>query len=287
MNQSKSNRFTLGRSFMSVVTFAIVVAATFAVSKQISAHRGTEMNSENRPTIVLVHGAFADSSSWEGVTRLLLAQGYPVIAAANPLRGLQSDADYVNTVLNSIQGSIVLVGHSYGGMVISNAVKDNRDVRALVFVDAFAPDVGESALALSTQYPGSTLADTLHAVPLPDGTADLYIQQDKFRAQFAADVPEDQTQWMAATQRPVTDAALNEASGDPAWKTIPSWFIYGSLDLNIPPALIDFMAKRADAFETVVVADGSHVLMISHPDEVANLVMQAAGEVEDGFEAVG
>jgi len=251
------------------------------------AQEGTEMNPETKPTIVLVHGAFADSSSWEGVTRLLLAEGYPVIAAANPLRGLQSDADYVANILNSIEGPVVLVGHSYGGMVISNAVQNNDNVQALVYIDAFAPDAGESAFALSTLFPGSTLGDALAPVALPDGLTDLYIQPEKFHTQFAADVPEDETRWMAATQRPVTDAALNEVSGEPAWKTIPSWFIYGDADLNIPPAVIEFMAERADAWETVVVEGGSHVVMISHPDAVANLIKKAATEVELHFDAAG
>lgn len=245
------------------------------------------MITDTKPTVVLVHGAFADSSSWEGVTRILLAEGYPVVAAANPLRGLQSDADYVNNVLNSIVGPIVLVGHSYGGMVISNAVKDNVNVQALVFVNAFAPEMGESAFTLSALYPGSTLGDALAPVALPDGTTDLYIQQNKFWAQFAADVPKAETQWMAATQRPVTDVALNEESGEPAWKTIPSWFIYGSADMNIPPAAMGYMAHRADAFETVVIEGASHVTMISHPDVVANLITNAAIEVAAGFEAAG
>ncbi|MAS37848.1 MAG: alpha/beta hydrolase [Anaerolineaceae bacterium] len=253
----------------------------------ILAQEGTEMNAQNKPTIVLVHGAFADSSSWEGVTRMLLAEGYPVVAAANPLRGLQNDADYVANVINSIEGPVVLVGHSYGGMVISNAVQDNSNVQALVYIDAFAPEAGESAFALSTLYPGSTLGTALAPVALPDGTTDLYIQPEKFHAQFAADVPETETQWMAATQRPVTDFALNEASGDPAWKTIPSWFIYGDADLNIPPALMAYMAERADAWETVVIEGGSHVVMISHPDEVTHLIKRAANEVEIHFEAAG
>lgn len=285
MNQNTWTRIKLERSLLSAVAIAILIM--FAISGSILAQEDTEMNTESKPTIVLVHGAFADSSSWEGVTRQLLAEGYPVIAAANPLRGLQIDADYVSTVLNSIEGPIVLVGHSYGGMVISNAVKDNLNVQALVYVDAFAPDAGESAFSLSSLYPGSTLATALAPVPLPDGTTDLYIQQDKFWAQFAADVPEADTQWMAATQRPVTDLALNELSGEPAWKTIPSWHIYGSLDLNIPPAAMAFMAERADAWETVIVDGGSHVVMISHPDAVANLITKAATEVEDAFEAAG
>ena len=287
MNRSKLDKFVPGFSLLSAVTITLVSLVLFATSGPALAQEATPMNAETKPTIVLVHGAFADSSSWEGVTRSLLAQGYPVLAAANPLRSLKTDADYVSTVLNSIQGPIVLVGHSYGGMVISNAVKGNSNVQALVYVDAFAPDAGESAFSLSTLYPGSTLATALAPVALPDGVTDLYIQPAKFHAQFAADVPEAETQWMAATQRPVTDFALNEASGEPAWKTIPSWFIYGSLDLNIPPAAMAFMAKRAEAWETVVIAGASHVAMVSHPDEVANLIVKAAIEVESAFESAG
>lgn len=283
MNRNKFNIFKWGRSFLS----AIAVLVTFVLSGSILAQEGTEMISTDKPTIVLVHGAFADSSSWEGVTRILLADGYPVVAAANPLRSVQGDADYVSTVLNSIQGPIVLVGHSYGGMVISNAVQGNTNVQALVYVDAFAPDAGESAFSLSTLYPGSELGPALIPVALPDGVADLYIQQDQVPTVFAPDIPEDEAQWMAATQRPVTDAALNEASGEPAWRSIPSWFIYGSQDLVVPPALIAFMAERADAWETVVIDGGSHVAMISHPDEVANLIVNAALEVENAFQAAG
>lgn len=285
MTVSKSNEFKLWRSFLSAI--AITIFAMFAISGPSLAQEGTPMNTETKPTIVLVHGAFADSSSWEGVTRILLDEGYPVVAASNPLRGLQGDADYVYNILNSIKGPIVLVGHSYGGMVITNAVKDNSNVEALVYVDAFAPEAGESAFTLSTLYPGSSLASALYPVALPDGTNDLYIQQDKFWAQFAADVPEAETKWMAATQRPVTDAALNEASSEPAWKTIPSWFIFGDADLNIPPAAMDYMAKRAAAAEVVVIKGASHVAMISHPDEVANIIKDAASEVVNGFEAVG
>jgi pimeloyl-ACP methyl ester carboxylesterase len=284
--QNKRNNLQPGRSLV-VSAIAIAILVMFVFSGSVAAQEGTEMITKAKPTIVLVHGAFADSSSWEGVTRILLDDGYPVVAAANPLRGLQSDADYVNTVLNSIPGPIVLVGHSYGGMVISNAVKDNANVQALVFVDAFAPEAGESAFSLSTLYPGSTLGAALAPVALPGGVTDLYIQQDKFAAQFAADVPEAETRWMAVTQRPVTDAALNEASGDPAWKTIPSWFVYGSGDLNIPPAAMAFMAERAESQETVIIPGASHVAMVSHPQQVADVIVIAAREVEDAFEAAG
>jgi pimeloyl-ACP methyl ester carboxylesterase len=139
---STLNVFKSGRLFLSAITLI-----SFVISGSILAQEGTEMNPETKPTIVLVHGAFADSSGWEGVTRILLDQGYPVVAASNPLRSVKTDADYVSTVISSIQGPVVLVGHSYGGMVISNAVQDNSNVQALVYVDAFAPEAGESAFA--------------------------------------------------------------------------------------------------------------------------------------------
>jgi pimeloyl-ACP methyl ester carboxylesterase len=237
---------------------------------------GTQMNTKTKPTILLVHGAFAESSSWDKVISILLAQGYPVVAAANPLRGLESDAGYLSTVLSSIEGPVVLVGHSYGGMLITKAPNGHGNVQALVYVAAFAPDTGESAIGLSARYPGSTLGETVSPVTLPDGSKDLYIQQDKFWAQFAADVPQADAQLMAATQRPINDSALNEGASEPAWRTLPSWFIYGDLDKNIPPAALAFMAERAGAREAVVIKGGSHVIMVSHPDEVAKLIVAAA-----------
>lgn len=230
----------------------------------------------SKPTIVFVHGAFAESSSWNGVLTKLSAKGYPTIAVANPLRGVKSDANYVASTLKDIKGSIVLVGHSYGGTIITNAVNGNKNVKALVYVAGFAPDTGETAIELSGRYPGSTLGSTLAPpVELPDGGKDLYIQQDKFHAQFAADVPANDAQLMASTQRPIAEAALKEASGAPAWKSTPSWFIYGDHDLNIPAAALSFMAKRANSKETVVVNGASHVVMISDPDTVAKLIEQA------------
>ena len=230
-----------------------------------------------KPTIVLVHGAFAESSSWNGVLAELIAEGYPVVAAANPLRGATSDAEYVGRILADIDGPIVLVGHSYGGTVISNAVNGNRRVRALVFVAAFAPEAGETSFELAGRFPGATLGAALAPpVAQADGGKDLYIQQDKFPAQFAADVPYADAKLMAGTQRPITEAAGNEASGPPAWKSVPSWFIYGTADLNIPEAAHDFMAKRADAKETVVVEGASHLVMVSHPHEVAEVIEHAA-----------
>ena len=232
---------------------------------------------DRKPTIVLVHGAFAESSSWTSVLTQLIPKGYPTVAAANPLRGVKSDADYIASILKGIKGPIVLVGHSYGGAVITNAVKDNSNVKALVYVSGFAPDTGETAAVLSGRYPGSTLGPTLAPpVVLPDGGKDLYIQQDKFHAQFAADVPDKDAQLMASTQRPITEAALNEGSSTPAWKSIPSWFIYGDRDLNIPAAVQVFMAKRVNSKETVVVKGASHVVMVSHPNAVAEIIERAA-----------
>jgi len=230
-----------------------------------------------RPTIVLVHGAFAESSSWEGVVRRLQAENYPVIAAANPLRGVRSDATYVGGIVDGVRGPVVLVGHSYGGSVISEAAVGKPNVKALVYVAAFAPEAGETAVGLSGKFPGSTLAPTLDTpVPLAGGGNDLYIKQDKFRDQFAADVPLAAAHLMAATQRPIADAALGEQSTAPAWKAIPSYFVYGTLDKNIPPAALAFMAERAGSVKTVVVDGGSHVVMVSKPDVVADLIIQAA-----------
>lgn len=230
-----------------------------------------------KPTVVLVHGAFADSSSWNGVVKILEKDGYPVIAAANPLRSVKSDAQSVADVLASVKTPVVLVGHSYGGPVISEAAYGNANVKALVYVAAFAPEKGETAAELSGRFPGSTLGPTLSApVELADGGKDLYIQQDKFHDQFAADVSQADAKLMAATQRPVTVAALNEAATEPAWKTVPSYFVYGDQDKNIPAQALAFMAERAHSKQTVVVKGASHVVMVSNPKAVASLIETAA-----------
>jgi pimeloyl-ACP methyl ester carboxylesterase len=231
---------------------------------------------ESKPTIVLVHGAFAESASWNGVIAELNKDGYRTIAAANPLRSVSGDAAAVSAIIGSLPGPVVLVGHSYGGPVITEAANGKSNVKALVYVAGFAPDTGESSLALSGKFPGSTLGDALLPVARPDGGQDLYIQPEKFHEQFAADVSAAQANLMAATQRPVTDTALAEPSGAASWKIIPSYAIYGSADRNIPPAVMKFMAKRARAVKTVVVEGASHALMVSHPDEVASLIEDAA-----------
>lgn len=231
----------------------------------------------SKPTIILVHGAFADSSSWNRVIPLLQKDGYPVIAAANPLRGVRADADGVAAVVQSVPGPVVLVGHSYGGSVISEAGEGAVNVKALVYVAAFAPDEGETALTLTGKFPGSTLGPTLAPpVTITGGGKDLSIQQHLFRQQFAADLPAATARLMAAGQRPIAEAALTEPESAPAWKHIPSWFIYGDADRNIPPAAMGFMAQRAQARQTVVVKGASHVLMLSHAAKVADLIERAA-----------
>ncbi|MBN3862192.1 alpha/beta hydrolase [Pseudomonas frederiksbergensis] len=255
---------------MKKVMAALACTASLIIGANASAQ--TE-----KPTVVLVHGAFADASSWNGVVKILEKDGYPVVAAANPLRSVKSDGAAVSALLAGIKSPVVLVGHSYGGNVISEAANDRANVKALVYVAAFAPEAGETVAGLAGKFPGSTLGPALAApVALADGGKDLYIRQDKFHDQFAADVPAAQAALMAATQRPVTEAALNEQAGTPAWKHIPSWYIYGDKDKNIPPQAMEFMAKRAEAKAVKVVKGASHVVMVSHPEPVARLIEKAA-----------
>ena len=232
----------------------------------------------SRPTVVLVHGAFAESASWNVVIARLQDQGYTVIAAANPIRSVSGDAKFLASIFEGVEGPVVAVGHSYGGTVITNALRDN--VEALVYVAGYAPDEGENAGELSARFPGGTLGEALWTVPLPDGSNDLYIQQEKYHRQFAEDVPAEETALMAVGQRPLRDVALNEASGSPAWKSVPSWFVFGELDKNIPAAVHRFMAERAGAREIVEIAGASHAVGVSHPEEVADVILRAAKGVE-------
>lgn len=230
-----------------------------------------------KPTIVLVHGAFADSSSWNGVVANLKNDGYTAVAVANPLRSVSNDARVVSDVVASIAGPVVLVGHSYGGQVISNVSLGRENIKSLVFVAAFAPDAGEAAAELASKFPGGTLGEALAPpVKLSDGGVDLYIDQAKFHDQFAHDVPAETAVLMAAGQRPITEAALTEKSGEPAWKSLPSYFVYGDGDKNIPAEALGFMADRANSKNTVVVEGASHVVMVSNPQVVADLIEEAA-----------
>ncbi len=230
-----------------------------------------------RSTIVLVHGAFAESASWDGVIPELLQAGHNVVAAANPLRGLASDAASVSDLVGSIEGPVVLAGHSYGGAVISNVNPDAGDITALVYVNGFAPEAGESCFALSTMFPGSTLGDALQTVPRHDGLTDLTIVGERFHQTFAADVDAEQAALLAATQRPATQEALTEPSGDrPLWKELPSWFLIGEDDRVIPPALQRFMAERAQARGTMALPGASHGLTVSQPEATARTILEAA-----------
>src|SRR3954454_6440604 len=227
-------------------------------------------------TIVLVHGAFAESASWGRVIAPLQDAGHPVIAAANPLRGLASDAAAVSDLVRTIDGPVVLVGHSYGGAVISNVDADAGDIVGLVYVAGFAPEPGESCITLTGMFPGSTLGKALWPVLRRDGTTDLSIRVDRFHDQFASDVPAAQTARMAATQRPVTQEALGAPTGErPLWRERPSWFVFGEEDLNIPVALEHYMALRAGAHRTIEIPGASHAISVAHPGATAQLILEA------------
>ncbi|HKY65193.1 MAG TPA: alpha/beta hydrolase [Acidimicrobiales bacterium] len=248
--------------------------------------------SEQLPTVVLVHGAFAESASWNPVIERIHHHGTvlvashdrsscDVVAIANPLRTVTGDAAYVRDVIRSIGGPVVLVGHSYGGLVITEAAAGNDAVVGLVYVAAFAPEQGESAFELSGMFPGSTLAGALTAYPVASGGDELAIIREQFHHQFAADVPGEQAALMAATQRPVTQAALTEGlpTDMPAWQQLPSWFVFGDQDLNIPVTLQRFMADRAGAKGITEVAGASHAISVSAPDAVATTILDAVASV--------
>jgi pimeloyl-ACP methyl ester carboxylesterase len=233
--------------------------------------------SEQLPHVVLVHGAFAESASWNGVIERLHAEGITSTAVANPLRSLAGDAAYVRDVIASLDGPVVLVGHSYGGMVISEASAGNDQVAALVYASAFAPEPGDSAFSLSASEPGSTLGNALDAHPVATGGVELVIQRAKFHDQFAADVPAQVAGLMGATQRPVTEAALKDElqTTAPGWKDRPSWHVFGSDDRNIPAAVLRAGAERADSRGTNEVAGASHAISVSQPEAVAATIAEA------------
>lgn len=264
---------------LAVAALAVPAVSSAAASPApVPAAAAASTKHSPKPTVVLVHGAFADSSSWNGVIARLEHDGYPVIAAANPLRGLDSDSAYVSSLLNAIPGPVVLVGHSYGGEVITNAAVGHANVKALVYIAAFVPDQGESALQLTGLNPGSRLGAALIVRPYAvtaGGGADGYVDQAKFHAVFAADLPTATADLMAAEQRPVALSALQAPSGAPAWKTIPSWYLVAGADQAIPAATEAFMAERAGS-HTVVIKGASHVVMISHPDRTEDLIVRAA-----------
>lgn len=231
-----------------------------------------------KPTIVLVHGAWADSGSWNGVIARLQLAGYTVDAPPNPLRGVSYDSAYLADFLSKITGPVVLVGHSYGGFVITNAATGNPNVKALVYDDAFIPAQGDTLLGLASAEPGSCLGSSpFIAVPYPGGPTgdvDLYVQASVFPGCFANGLPPAEGAVLAATQRPLPFSALSEPSGPPAWKTIPSWDIVGTADNVLPPAEQLVMAHNAGASITEVHAP--HLSMITDPGVVASVIIQAA-----------
>jgi pimeloyl-ACP methyl ester carboxylesterase len=273
-----------------LVLSAIVIAATaLAVTAQAASARPDNADAFRwsggpKPVIVLEHGAWADASSWDKVVRRLQEDGFTVYAPPNPLRGLPQDSASLNAFLTqntALAGHpVVLVGHSYGGAVITNAAVGDPDVKALVYVDAFIPDEGETLLQLVSAQPGSCLggdpASVFNFVPIPGGGGDVdtYIKPSLVPDCFASGLPADQAAVIAATQRPLAASTLQEPSGVPAWKTIPSWAVIGTTDQVIPPAELTLMAQRADARITRVRA--GHLSMISDPDTVATVIERAA-----------
>ncbi len=256
------------------VALAILAFAASALASSQPA-RATQ----TKPTIVLVHGGWADASGWNSEVSALQRRGYPVIAPATPQRGLASDAAYLRSILQTIDGPIVLVGHSYGGAVITNAAVGVPRVKALVYIAAFAPDQGESLAQLVAKNPGTLLGPkTLlpRKYPLGDGTegTDLYITEEGFETAFASDVPKRLAERMWAEQRPFSQEAFASLSGEPAWKTIPSWYLVTTQDYAIPPATQRFMAARAHA--TVSQVKASHVPMISKPGATMKVILAAA-----------
>jgi pimeloyl-ACP methyl ester carboxylesterase len=274
------------KKFIPLAILAILIVPAYVVAVR------SDTGSGPKPSIVLVHGAWADGSSWSGVIQRLQEQGYTVYAPANPLRGLTSDSAYIANFLQSISGPIILVGHSYGGAVITNAATGNPNVKALVYIDAFAPDQGESLASLSSvppppgQSPSCLSGDpttVFNFVPLTGGDVDLYVKPSLFPSCFANDLPPSEGAVLASTQRAFALSALPQTSGVPAWKTIPSFYLVGTIDKVIPPFAQLFMAQRANA--TIVQVRAGHLVMISHPEAVVGLINQAVGTVSGSSNA--
>jgi pimeloyl-ACP methyl ester carboxylesterase len=286
MNITRTRRPTRLRLSLIAAAAAATAAASAALlvplGQTASAHTiAAASRSTPKPTIVLVHGAWASTSSWNGVISRLHALGYTVYAPPNPLMGLTFDDAYLADFLHSISGPIVLVGHSYGGAVITNAATGDKQVKALVYVDAFLPNQGESVGQLVAAKPGSCVVakdptTIFHLVPYPGapaGAVDAYLKQSVFPDCIANGLPAAEQHQLAVTQLPLTTLALSQKSGVPAWQTIPSWAVVGTEDHTIPPAELFFMAKRAHAHITTVAAP--HVSMISDPGVVTSVILQA------------
>jgi pimeloyl-ACP methyl ester carboxylesterase len=263
-----------------ILALAVAIAALIIPLSQIaSAHATTRAAASGgpKPTIVLEHGAWANTASWDAVIQRLQADGYTVYAPPNPLQGLPYDSAFLADFLHSISGPIILVGHSYGGAVITNAATGDAQVKALVYVDAFAPAQGQTLAQLLASYPGScAVPANLTVVPIPDvpaGVGDAYIKQSVFPSCMANGLPAAEAQVLAATQAPIATIALTQPTGVPAWKTIPSWAVVGTADHAIPLALQLAMAENAHAHITEI--NAPHLSMISDPGAVTSVILQA------------
>ena len=238
----------------------------------------------SQPTVVLVHGAFADGSSWNEVITRLQAEGVQVTAPANPLRGISIDSAYIGSLLDQIPGPVLAVAHSYGGAVITNAATNANNVVGLVYVAAFAPDEGEPLGAIASNSKDSVVFPTLIPLQYPTGegqeetAAEVTIDPERFHEVFAFDLSGEQSALMAATQRPLSELAFSEPTGVPAWKKLPSWAVVSSGDKVVGTGAVRSMAERAGA--TITEVEGSHVIMMSRPQVVTDVILRALKEVE-------
>jgi pimeloyl-ACP methyl ester carboxylesterase len=236
----------------------------------------------SRPTVVLVHGAFADGSSWNEVIKRLQAEEVQVTAPANPLRGISIDSAYIGSLLEQIPGPVLAVAHSYGGAVITNSATNANNVVGLVYVAAFAPDEGETLADIASNSKDSVVSPTLIPLQYPTGegqetAAEFTIDPEKFHEVFAFDLSGEQSALMAATQRPLSELAFSEPTGVPAWKNLPSWAVVSTGDKVVGTDAVRSMAERAGA--TITEVEGSHVIMMSQPQVVAEAILTALAAV--------
>src|SRR5918995_3124440 len=258
----------------------IAIVAALVKSQEVAMSENPQEGS--RPTVVLVHGAFADGSSWNGVIERLQAEGIQVTAPANPLRGISIDSAYINSLLNQGPGPVLAVGHSYGGAGITNAATNANNVVGLGYVAAFAPDEGENLAEIENDSKDSVLNTALMPLKYPTGegqetAAEFTIDPEKFHEVFAADVSREQSALMAATQRPLSELAFSEPTGVPAWKKLPSWAVVATGDIVVGTDAVRSMAERAGAEITEV--EGSHVIMMSQPKIVTDVILTALAAV--------
>ncbi len=271
------HRTTRRRPVVAVLAALALVVVGLSPSAASGAGQGSP-----KPTVVLVHGDWADASGWNGVIKRLQNDGYKVVALPNPLRSLSTDAASIRGYLDTISGPIVLVGHSYGGAVISNAATGHPGVKALVYVNAFQPDTGESAVQLAgpdsaLSVDPTTIFDFVPATLPPTPSTDVYLKRSTVFASFATGLNAEDKALVAATQRPATLLSLNEPSATPAWRTIPSWALLGTKDLIIPIGVQRTMAARARS--NVTTYDGGHLGLMSQPGAVVKVVEKAAKTV--------